>query len=141
MPVHIPTYLPLREAAEKYRVDPDVLTRAVRDGKIKAVRINGGFALAEGEVKDFAERRRTVEELRRKYAHLAGQEISVPQAARKYGIASKNLWDWATAGYITILDNRKWSRKLDERDVAVIAELRRMGVLRQGRSLARVLAL
>ncbi len=141
MPIHIPTYLPLREAAEKYRVDPDVLTRAVRDGKIKAVRINGGFALAEGEVKDFAERRRTVEELRRKYAHLAGQEISVVQAERKYGLSRGSLWRWAKAGYITVLDNRKWSRKLDERDVAIIKELIELGELRSGRSLARILAL
>ncbi len=82
--MELPMYIPLSEAAEKYRIGRQALTRLVTDGRIRAANVGGGVVVSEEDVKVTASR----EQLWEKVAHLDGHPIGVKEAARKYGLGT-----------------------------------------------------
>ncbi|MEO0249529.1 MAG: hypothetical protein ABIN58_08315 [candidate division WOR-3 bacterium] len=140
------TYLTLQEATDKYKISAEVLTQLASSGKIRAVRLNGnggGIAVAEEDVKERASQQRLLETLKRaqeKHAYLDGQPIRLNQAANRYNLHPSSLWRWARAGYIRVYSKEdEWAIELDEKDVAVISELSRAGLITSGRSIKKVL--
>ncbi len=118
MPVKLPTYIPLTEAARRYGMSQEALTRAVADGIMRAVRTPDGRVLVASE--DVAV------VTKEQFSHLQGQGISIRGASRKYDVPVSTLRSWARQGHIKILTppaERRQGRVilLDEQDVAYCA--------------------
>jgi len=112
----LPTYIPLSEAARRYEIGRRALTRLVEAGRIGAVKIDGGVAVAEEDLDLVA-----IEvELD---ARLKGNPIRVTEAAQRYGVSQATLSTWADKGLVGILDQRRRLLLLDEADVKLAAEI------------------
>ena len=126
------TYFTLQEATDKYGISVEVLTQLVKSGKIKAVRLDGTVAVAEGDVRKRAEEAA----LRKRFDHLRGRPIRLSEAARKYNLNKMSLWRWARGGYIRVLSPEdRWALELDEADVAYVHALAEAGRLKPGKAL------
>jgi len=122
MAVELPEYLPLEEAARRYRLSPEILTRAVEDGKIRAVCADGRILVAEEDVQKMTKR----DALWSQVAHLDGSPIALEQACSRYAISSPSLYRWIDAGYVRVLEDQRGGgrgrkRVLNEADVAYAA--------------------
>lgn len=117
--MNLPVYLPLAEAATKYKIPMAVLTRLVQDGKIEAVQ------LADGEVavsdKDLAENKTKEQIIAERFAHLVGQPITISEAVKMYRVPDGTLRVWISRGYIQIVDGDSYPMKIDEVDIAYCA--------------------
>ncbi len=120
----LPTYIPLAEAAEKYQINHQALTRLVERGEIQAVGVNGEIAVAEEEVEEAIQKMSKRDELWSRVQHLDGTPVSVNDAASRYRLSTGSLTQWIKAGYIRVLhrgDPKGWrGRKtlLNDADVA-----------------------
>ena len=132
------SFLTLQEATDKYKISTEVLTQLVESGKIRAVRLDGTIAVAEGDVREQARQRQMIEQLRQKYQHLEDKSIGAYEAETKYGLRTASLYRWADAGLVRVME-RGWGRKFNERDIAIISELAMLGELRKGRALSLIL--
>jgi len=111
------SYLTLAEAARKYGVSRDALTRLVRDGIIRAVHNEEGdrvitvstVAAAADVIRD--------EIKPEQYEHLRGKKIRLTEAAREYEVDQPNLSNWVRYGYIRVLDQGFQWLELDAADV------------------------
>jgi len=135
MDVELPEYLPLEEAARAYKIDPEVLKNLVGRGKIRAVKVGRGLAVA---MADLATREYLWEQVK----HLDGNPISMSEACRKYPeINFASLSRWIAKRYIRVLDDsgkargRGHKRLLNEADVAYTALLLRIRGKRPGSKL------
>ena len=52
--MEIPQYIPLDQAAERYPISRQALTRAIKTGKMKAVEVNDTIAVAEEDMEILA---------------------------------------------------------------------------------------
>ena len=120
----IPTYIPLKEAAQRLSVSVKVARSMLKSGKIQ------GGILPDGEMIVIAdsvpaEKKIRKEELPayRKFVHLNGIKIGVGEASRKYEIPVSTLHRWAVQKkLITVLAREGQKVLLDEQDVAYCAE-------------------
>jgi hypothetical protein len=83
----VPTYIPLPEAARKYRLSENRLTQLIRAGKIEAVQLPSGELLVSAENGQSKTREMIINE---KYPHLKGVPITITEAAKKYEFAEIN---------------------------------------------------
>lgn len=88
----LPTYIPLPEAAKKYAVPAATLTRLVAHGKIDAVRINGGTAVAEEDVNIVAAQVQAEDK--------GDRLVSINEAARELGIHPSVVSTWQSYGWL-----------------------------------------
>ncbi|MGD1996984.1 MAG: hypothetical protein PVH62_09460, partial [Anaerolineae bacterium] len=79
--LNLPTYIPLREAADRYRLGHRALTRLVESGRIRAVEINGDVAVAEEDV-NIVYRLQAIQV----DESLQGEPIRATEAAERYGV-------------------------------------------------------
>jgi len=136
--VSLDTYLTLQEATQRYKLDPQLLTRLVRDGRIRGGRFDGTFVLLEKDTRQVAEQQATKEDLRKRVAHLEGQAISINGAARKYGLHPPNISRWTKAGYIRVLSpakGRGHKLLIDESDIAYAKELANAQQMTRGKTI------
>jgi predicted site-specific integrase-resolvase len=114
--MNLTTYIPIEKAALRAGVAPEALTRAVQDGKIRAVNVgdNGDVAVSEDDLKVLAIGRDE---------SLEGQPIRVTEASDKYGVSQPNLSNWADYGYIRIIEQAPKLLILDEADVKQAATI------------------
>jgi predicted site-specific integrase-resolvase len=118
--IHIPTFIPLAEAAQKYNLSEKALTQLIQTGKIEAVQLPTGELLVAAESN--GQKPRTKEEIiAEKFAHLRGQRINAYMAQQTYGIRYQNFIKWARAGYIGILHEEERLIEMDAADVAYCA--------------------
>jgi len=115
----LPTYIPLSEAARRYRLGRQALTRMVESGRIRAVRTpEGGILVASEDVTVVT---------KDQFRYLQGEDISLQGASRKYEVPASTLHSWIRQGHIKVLasSERKRGRALalDEQDVAYCAAL------------------
>ncbi len=104
MAAELPIYITLEEAARRYHLSQQMLTRAVENGIIRAVRVNGDIiAVAEGDVKVMSKR----EELWRRVKHLDSVPIGLEEACAKYQLSSPSLYQWITRGYVRVLQDQR----------------------------------
>jgi predicted site-specific integrase-resolvase len=134
--VSLDTYVTLQEATQRYKLDAQLLTRLVTDGKIRGGKLNGTFVLSEKDTRRVANQQVSKEELRARVSHLEGRPIGVNEAARKYDLSAPNISTWIKAGYIRVLSSghgRGFRKSVDESDVAYAKELTRMNPISQGK--------
>lgn len=105
----------LKDAASRFNLPLDLLTRMVQSDKIEAVELpNGEFAVSEPTVK------KIISVSKEEFKHLSGVPISVSDAAQKYDLKKDTVRLWTRKGYITVLETG-YRMQLDEGDVAYCA--------------------
>jgi predicted site-specific integrase-resolvase len=122
MAAELPTYIPVAEATEKYRVGRRELNRLVDSGRVRAVKINGGIAVAEEDVRTTTKR----DELWTQVEQLQDVPIGIKEASEKYHLAPTSIYGWIRHGYVRVIDDQRTrgrgrKRTLNEADVAYIA--------------------
>jgi len=106
--MNLQTYIPLDDAARRYQINRLALTHAIQSGRMRAVQVDGGVAVAEEDMRILAI---DLDE------SLKGKPIRSVEAAEKYCVSQANLSHWADAGYIRIVERRPRCLILDEADV------------------------
>ena len=112
MGVKLPTYIQLDEAARRYGVSREALTRAIADGIMRAVRTpEGKIMVAEADV---------ALPKRENFAHLTGRKLTINQAHRLYGISVPTLRSWIRQNMIRVYQQGSQGKgyEIDEADVA-----------------------
>jgi hypothetical protein len=103
--------------------------------KVLQGRTFGGRKMAVGEALAKEPRAdRDMDGGRQKHAYLEGRPISAREAERRYGVPFKTVLRWAEAGLIRYLPAGREGKayKLNEADVAYLAEIYRAAVERYG---------
>ncbi|MCL4299090.1 MAG: hypothetical protein KJ077_25365 [Anaerolineae bacterium] len=126
---HVPTFIPLVEAAQIYNLSEKALTQLIQTGKIEAVKLPTGELLVAAE-SNGCELKTKEEIIAEEFAHLRGKAISASEASRKYSdkkgigvpISQQSFSRWAEAGYIKVL-GRGYRLELDEAEVAYCAKI------------------
>jgi len=118
----VPTYLPLSQAARKYNISENVLTRMIRDGRIDAAQLPSGELLVSD---DGLNQTKTKEQIiGERFAHLQGKLITISEASDKYSVPRKTIEAWVYRNrYICIADDTSYPKRIDEAEVAYCAEV------------------
>jgi hypothetical protein len=116
----LPTFLPITEAANKYNMTENLLTRLVRDGRIEAAQLPSGEILVSGS--GIAQTRTKQQIIRDDYRHLREVPISISAAAAKYDVPAPTIRGWVTRKYITVIDSG-YPMMLDESEIAFCARI------------------
>ena len=120
----LPTYIPVKQAAQKCGIGVETLTRLVEDGRIRAAKTPQGRLLVAEE--DLSAIRDYVLPRREDFAHLRGQRITVPEAAKEFGIPYTTLHGWIKAGYLVPVSREgRYRHILDKADVAYLVAVYR----------------
>ena len=119
------SYLILSEAARKYGVSTESLTRLVKDGIIRAVHNEEGTAVITVQTVDNATAARMIlDEIKpEQYRHLAGKKVRVAKAGELYGVEYPNLIRWAERGYVCVRDRGFQRLELDAADAKYAADV------------------
>jgi excisionase family DNA binding protein len=117
---HIPTYIPLPEAAKKYGLSEAVLTQLIQVGKIQAIRLSTGELLVAAE--NNGSRKTKAEIIAKEFVHLRGEKITVTEAAGKYDLHRDTILEWVQKGYIAVL-KPGYRMELDAADIAYCAKI------------------
>ena len=138
MDVELPEYLPLEEAARRYRLSQEMLARAVEDGRIRAVRVNGRILVAGEDIRQISENRAKSEEIWEQVKHLDGIPIGISEASSKYGVDSTSIYGWINRGYVRLIEDRRGGgrgrkRLVNEADIAYAALVAKHRGRRQGK--------
>ena len=116
----VPTYLPLSQAAKKYNISENVLTRMIQDGRIEGAQLPSGELLVSD---DGLGQTKTKEQIiEENFAHLRGQAIAINEAAEKYNLQYMTIRRWIAHGYIEVIDDG-YPMKIDEADIAYCARI------------------
>ncbi len=117
------TYLPLREAAKKHKVEEKVLTQLIAAGMIEAVEKNGETLVAVDKNGNNGKGPQTKEEIiATDFAHLRDQPITVTESAKNYDLSRDTILGWVKHKYITVL-KPGYRMELNEADVAYCAKI------------------
>jgi hypothetical protein len=111
----VPTYLPLSQAARKYNISVNVLTRMIQDGRIDAAQLPSGELLVSDVGLNQTKTKEQI--IAEKFAHLRGQAITISEAAEKYSLAGTTIRKWMDRGYIRTVDSG-YPVRIDEAEVA-----------------------
>jgi hypothetical protein len=135
MAAELPTYIPVAEATEKYRGGRRELNRLVDSGRVRAVKINGGIAVAEEDVRETTLQ---PSDLWKRVKHLDGVPIGMGEACRKYRLGFASLNRWIELGYVRVVDDQRGGgrgrkRAVNEADVAYAALVANERGRRRGR--------
>jgi hypothetical protein len=113
--VAVPTFIPLADAARKYNISENVLTRLIQNGRIDAAQLPSGELLVSDEGLNEKTKEQIIEE---KYGHLKGKSITISDAMDKYRIPQDStIRRWITKGCIEVVDDG-YPMRVDEAEVA-----------------------
>ena len=116
----LPTFIPLSEAAKKYNLAENVLTRLVQNGRIEAAQLSsGGIFVSDDDLDQTQIRERIIEE---KFGHLRGHPITISDAANSYRVPNTTLREWIAREHIELAGDG-YPTKIDEATVAYCAEV------------------
>ena len=115
----LPSYISLNEAGRRLDLNLLRLQDLIRAGTLNAARIKGETVVDEEKVDEIVSKpkKEDLEEYKQ-FAHLAGNQVSVSDATRKYGVSHGTLSRWAKAKYIKRLNSDGYRTYLNEQDVA-----------------------
>ena len=90
-------YIPLNTAVKKHNLDREKLLRAIEDDDIEiATLVDDTTIILYESLRAWMAR-----QIRRsQFAHLEDQEISVTEAAKKYGLSRRSIERWVARGYV-----------------------------------------
>ena len=119
------SYIPLKEAAQKYSISEKSLLEHVTSKTIASATLpDGELLVAEHDVDPRTKSKEQT--IREDYGHLQGQTITITQAAKKYGekygLHRNTILEWVRRGYITVL-KPGYRMQLDEADIAYCARI------------------
>lgn len=88
----LPIYIPLEEAAEKYKLSIETLTQAIKSNVVKAIRVGQTIAISDDDIIVVAAK---VE------AQAQGDElVSINEAARRLNIDPRIVSRWREYGWL-----------------------------------------
>lgn len=115
--VDMENYITLQAAATRLGVEITILIELVSLNRISAIKLeNGVIAVKETELINFVKK-----EDRADYqalAGLAGVEIGISEAARKYKIPQQTVSRWAARQWLKVLGHQGRKTLIDEQDIA-----------------------
>jgi len=117
----LPTYIPVDDAAQRLGISPSDLHQLIEAGTIRAAEINGVIAVSEESVNAHTPKEELEEY--KQFKHLAGVEIGIGEAARKYQVPQPTISRWVKRGFITKLGKKGQKILLNEQDVAYCARI------------------
>lgn len=117
----IPTFIPIAEAARKYDLSENALTRLIQDGRIDAAQLPSGELVVSDESLNQKTKEQIIEE---KFGHLRGKLITISEAAEKYDVSRKTVEAWIYRNqYLNIIDDASYPKRIDEAEVAYCADV------------------
>ncbi len=116
----VPTYLPLPEAAKKYNIPENRLTRMIQDGRIEGAQLPSGELLVSDD--DLSQAKTKEQIIEERFTHLQGQPITISDAASKYKLEGRTIRFWVDQGYVHIIETT-YPVKVNEAEVAYCAEV------------------
>ncbi len=126
----LPTYVSISEALERYHLGRETLTRLIENGRVRAVEVDGGIAVAGEDLEDIVDTLRAIQI----DESLVGEPIRATEAAEKYKVSERTIGRWAEAGYIQVVDRGPKLLLLDEADVKLATEIFKEARQRTGSS-------
>ena len=114
-------YLPLPDAARMIHIPEQVLKQLVQMGIIRATMLSttGVVLVNERDVISKTPIKQRPEYAQ--FAHLAGQEISLSECKRRYGVSHATLSRWVKKGFIAKLGHDGRAVLVDEAEAATYA--------------------
>jgi hypothetical protein len=125
-------YKTLKDAAEKYNVEPEKLQELTDQGNVHTVLFEDELLVSEDDVRTYVAQR---DVSREQFKHLEGVEIGLNQAAIKYGFSTVVLSDWMKRGQVRFIRQQANRKIINEADVAYARALADIKGLRSGRPL------
>ena len=125
-------YKTLKDAAEKYNVEPEKLQELTDQGNVHTVLFEDELLVSEDDVRTYVAQR---DVRREQFKHLEGVEIGLNQAAIKYGFSTVVLSDWMKRGQVRFIRKQGNRKIINEADVAYARALADIKGLRSGRPL------
>ena len=125
-------YKTLKDAAEKYNVEPEKLQELVDQGDVRCGMLGDELIVLEDDVRTYVAERDVTRE---QFKHLEGVEIGINQAAIKYRFTGVTIADWVKRGKIRIIRQQGNRKLINEADVAYARALADIKGLRSGRPL------
>ena len=118
---HSTTYIPLKQAAQKFGLSEKVLLDQIKSGSIVPARLpNGELLVAENDVDPKA---RTKEQIiDEKYAALKGQYMTITEASTQHDVPGNTIREWVALDYIRTISS-SYPMKLNRADVAYCADI------------------
>jgi predicted site-specific integrase-resolvase len=119
----LPTFLTIRDAAQKFGVEETRLRTMIEAGKIRAGKVNGEVIVSEEEVQKKTRNSNNgvhKEDLPefKKFEYLKEEVIGLGEAASKYSIPIMTISGWVKKGIIRKLGVSGQKFLLNEQDVA-----------------------
>ncbi|MGD1992495.1 MAG: hypothetical protein PVI59_04800 [Anaerolineae bacterium] len=116
--VDLPTYVSISEAARRYHLGHEALTRLVEAGRVRAVEVDGDIAVAEEDVKNTEEY-----EIPSPTEDMKGRGIRAREAIEKYKIAAHStLAGWRRRRIVDVITQEHKNVVYDEYSVAKAAQ-------------------
>ena len=125
-------YKTLKDAAEKYNVEPEKLQELVDQGDVRSGMLGDELIVLEDDVRTYVAERDVTRE---QFKHLEGVEIGINQAAIKYRFNGVTLAEWVRKGKLRLIRQKGNRRLINEADVAYARALADIKGLRSGRPL------
>ena len=116
-------YIPLDTAVQEHNLDREKLLQAIDEDDVEIAKLVDDTIIIVYE----SLRAWMARQIRRsQFAHLEDQEISVTEAAKKYGLSRRSIERWVERGYVRdrgIAPGYKRRRMVNEADVAYASAL------------------
>ena len=125
-------YKTLKDAAEKYNVEPEELQELVDRGDVRCGMLDDELIVLEDDVRTYVAERDVTRE---QFKHLEGVEIGINQAAIKYRFNGVTIAEWTRKGKIRLIRQKGNRRLINEADVAYARALADIKGVRSGRPL------
>ncbi|TEU11766.1 MAG: DNA-binding protein [Anaerolineales bacterium] len=125
-------YKTLKDAAEKYNVEPEKLQELVDQGDVRSGMLGDELIVLEDDVRTYVAERDVTRE---QFKHLEGVEIGVNQAAIKYRFNGVTIAEWVRKDKIRLIRQKGNRRMINEADVAYARALADIKGVRSGRPL------
>ena len=116
-------YIPLDIAVQEHNLDRERLLQAIDEDDVEIAKLVDDTIIIVYE----SLRAWMARQIRRsQFAHLEDQEISVTEAAKKYGLSRRSIERWVERGYVRdrgVAPGYKRRRMVNEADVAYASAL------------------
>jgi predicted site-specific integrase-resolvase len=130
----LPTYIPIKDAAEYLELPLAVLHDMVDSGKIDAIALPDGEIAVSEKSMEKPQRKEDLPEYK-KHAHLKGVGVGINEGAKLYKISYTTLRRWYKKGIVKQLGTEGQKVLLDSADIAYCVEIYKKRGEQQGRRL------
>jgi excisionase family DNA binding protein len=115
------TYLTIHEAAKVMQVSEDALNKLALSGKIRSIMATGTLLVNSRDLR--TNPGITAQPEYNQFIHLAGVEISMSEAERRYGVLQSTISRWVRDGLIAKIGKHGLQVMIDEAQIATAATI------------------